>query len=102
MTTYQLSRRGWISVEYAQWLWIPCPPIFPAGFDRDSWASLYARQWWWQSGREHGPPRLVSLGVWEATGDPAAQLRALVHADEPEAIEPPDVTEFATEGLGPG
>jgi hypothetical protein len=138
MTSYQLSRRGWISVEYAQWLWIPCPPIFPAGFDRDSWASLYARQWWWQSGREHGqlevellastladihdyayehlpmhrgfihfpditvPPLLVSFGIWEATGDPTAQLRALVHADEPEAIEPPDVTEFATEGLGPG
>ncbi len=138
MTSYQLSRRGWISVEYAQWLWIPCPPIFPEGFDRDSWASLYAQEWWWKSGREHGqpeveflartladihdyayehlpmhrgfihfpeitvPPLLVSFGIWEAAGDPTAQLRALVHADEPEAIEPPDVTEFATERLGPG
>jgi hypothetical protein len=138
MTSYQLSRRGWISVEYAQWLWIPCPPMFPEGFDRDSWASLYARQWWWQSGREHGqpevellastlagihdyayehlpmqrgfihfpeitvPPLLVSFGIWEATGDPTAQLRALVHADEPEAIEPADVTELATEALGTG
>jgi hypothetical protein len=138
MTFYQMSRRGWISVEYAPWIWIPCPPIFPEGFDRDSWALLYAKEWWWNSGREHGepevgllartlaeihdyayahlpmhrgfihlpdirlPPLLVAFGIWEATGQPTEQLRALVHADEPEAIEPPEVAEFATERLGCG
>lgn len=49
-----MSKRGWISVEYAQNVWIPCPPVFPDGFDRDSWASLYAEEWWSASGREHG------------------------------------------------
>lgn len=51
---YPMSKRGWLSVQYAQNVWIPCPPVFPDGFDRDSWASLYAEQWWEWSGREHG------------------------------------------------
>lgn len=138
MTYYQMSRRGWISVEYAPWIWIPCPPIFPEDFDRDSWALLYAREWWWKSGREHAepevgllartlaeihdyayahlpmhrgfihlpdirlPPLLVAFGIWKAVGEPTAQLRALVHADEPEAIEPPEVAEFDTQRLGSG
>jgi|HubBroStandDraft_2_1064218.scaffolds.fasta_scaffold82209_3 hypothetical protein len=138
MTSYVISRRAWINVDYAPWIWIPCPPAFPDGFDRDSWASLYAQEWWANSGREHGQPEvrllawtlseirdyayahlamhqgfihlpditlsplLVSFGVWEAAGEQAAQLRALVHADEPEAIQPPEVAEFVTERLGPG
>jgi hypothetical protein len=138
MTSYAISRRGSISVDYAPWIWIPCPPVFPEGFDLNSWAWLYAREWWANSGREHGepelgllagtlaeihdyayahlpmhrgfihfpdirlPPLLVSFGVWEAVGEPTAQLRALVHADEPEAMEPPEVEQFATEWLGPG
>ncbi len=51
---YPMSTRGWLSVEYAKHVWIPCPPVFPDGFDRDSWASLYAEQWWAMSGRDHG------------------------------------------------
>lgn len=52
--SYPMSGRGWISVDYLQQIWIPCPPVFPEGFDRDSWASLYAEEWWSRSGREHG------------------------------------------------
>jgi hypothetical protein len=48
------------------------------------------------------PPLLVSFGLWEAVGERAEQLRALVHAGDTEAIEPPEVTEFATRRLGPG
>jgi hypothetical protein len=135
---YQMSQRGWMAVEYAQNVWIPCPPVFPDGFDRGSWASLYAGQWWQMSGQKHSGrqekllartlaemheyayahlemhnglihlpnlqivPLLVSFGVWEGVGDRMAQLRVLAHADDPEAIEPPMVDEFATERLGPG
>ena len=138
MTTYTISRHGWISVAYAPWIWIPCPPAFPEGFDRDSWAWLYAQEWWANCGREYGEPLvrllavnlaemhdyayahlpmhqgfihlpditlsplLVSFGAWEASGDRTAQLRVLVHADEPEAVEPPAVEEFVTPRLGPG
>lgn len=135
---YPMSQRGWISVDYVQSVWIPCPPVFPEGFDRASWASLYAEEWWAASGRKHGDgevkllartlaeiheyayahlamqrgfihlpdlglvPLLVSFGIWAAVGDRTAQLRALTHADDPEAIQPPQVAEFATDRLGPG
>ena len=138
MTSFVVSGRGSVSVDYAPWIWIPCPPEFPEGLDLDSWAWLYAREWWGNSGRDHGqpevrllamtlaemhdcayanlamhrglihlpeialPPLLVSFGFWEAAGERTAQLRALVHADDPEAMEPPEVTEFATRRLGPG
>jgi hypothetical protein len=138
MMSYPMSSRGWISVDYLQQIWIPCPPVFPEGLDRDSWASLYAEEWWWNAGREHSErevkslartlagiheyayehlamhrgfihlpdlrvvPLLVCFGVWEAVGERAAQLRALTYADNPEAIQPPLVDEFATERLGSG
>jgi hypothetical protein len=51
---YAMSKRGWMSIQYAQNVWIPCPPVFPDGYDRNSWASLYAEQWWEMSGRSRG------------------------------------------------
>jgi hypothetical protein len=135
---YPMSRRGWLSVEYAQRTWIPCPPVFPEGFDRTSWAALYAEEWWSRSGRDFGArevtalaqtlagiheyayaslpmhrgfihlpelritPLLVGFGIWQAAGDPAAQLRYLAHADDPAAMDPPVVDEFATDRLGAG
>jgi hypothetical protein len=136
--SYAMSRRGWISVKYDQHTWIPCPPIFPAGQNRESWASLYAAEWWARSGMDFGgrevavlartlagihacayrelpmhrgfihlpdlriAPLLVSFGIWEAAGEPAAQLRILTHADDPAAMQPPLVEEFRTDMLGSG
>jgi hypothetical protein len=135
---YPMSKRGWMSIQFAQNIWIPCPPVFPDGYDRGSWASLYAEQWWEMSGQEHSDrevkllartladiheyayahldmhrgfihlpdlglvPLLVSFGIWEAVGDRTTQLRVLAHADDPEAMQPPSVEEFATDRLGPG
>jgi hypothetical protein len=48
------------------------------------------------------PPLLVSFGLWAAAGDRAGQLRDLVGADSPDAMEAPFVEEFATERLGTG
>lgn len=51
-------------------------------------------------------PRLVALpvyfSVWPAIGDPGAQLRDLTHADATDVVEPPVVSEFTTDHLGPG
>jgi hypothetical protein len=47
-------------------------------------------------------PLPVQLGVWEMQGEREQQLRALAHADEPQAIEPPVVELFTTERLGTG
>jgi hypothetical protein len=63
MTSYRTSRRGWISVDYAQWIWIPCPPVFPEGFDLNSWAWLYAQERWASSGQEHGEPEVRLLAT---------------------------------------
>lgn len=136
--SYAMSRRGWISVKYDQHTWIPCPPVFPAGENRGSWASLYAAEWWARSGMDYGTrgvtalattlasihefaygelpmhrgfihlpdlriaPLLVSFGIWEAAGEPAAQLRTLTHADDPAAMQPPLAEEFRTTMLGAG
>jgi hypothetical protein len=58
---YRISQRGWMSVQYAQNVWIPCPLVFPEGFDRRSWASLYAEQWWEMSGEGHGGRQVKQL-----------------------------------------
>jgi hypothetical protein len=47
-------------------------------------------------------PLPVCVAVWQAAGDRESQLRALVHADEPEAVETPLVEPFSTEQLGDG
>lgn len=127
---HQMSTRGWISVEYDLRTWIPCPPVFPDGENRQSWARLFAEEWWMASKRKHGErevtalartlaqiheigyrelpmhdgfihlpdlrlaPLLVGIGVWAASGEREAQLRALVHADDPDAMRPPLIEEF--------
>jgi hypothetical protein len=47
-------------------------------------------------------PIPVCLAVWQAIGDRETQLRELVHADEPEAVESPLVEPVTTEKLGTG
>jgi hypothetical protein len=47
-------------------------------------------------------PIPVMVAAWEAVGDADSQLRMLVHADEPEAVEPPLVEPFTADRLGTG
>jgi hypothetical protein len=47
-------------------------------------------------------PLPVCVAVWQAIGDRDTQLRMLVHADEPEAVEAPLVEPFTTGTLGSG
>jgi hypothetical protein len=47
-------------------------------------------------------PLPVCVATWEALGDRDTQLRELVHADEPEAVEAPLVEPFTAEKLGTG
>jgi hypothetical protein len=61
LSPYPMSRHGWISVDYDQRIWIPCAPVFPDGFDRASWAQLYAEEWWSRSAREHGADEVALL-----------------------------------------
>lgn len=47
-------------------------------------------------------PIPVMVAAWDAVNDEETQLRMLVHADEPEAVETPLVEPFAAEKLGTG
>jgi hypothetical protein len=47
-------------------------------------------------------PLPVGLKVFERAGEREAALRVMANADDPEAVEPPIVEEFATESLGTG
>lgn len=44
----------------------------------------------------------VCFGIWQTAGEPEDQLRQLVHAEEPVAIDPPVVEEVWTDSLGRG
>jgi hypothetical protein len=46
-------------------------------------------------------PLLVGIGVWAAVGERDAQLRALVHADDADAMKPPMIEEFRPARMDP-
>ena len=48
------------------------------------------------------PPLALCFGIWQAIADPETQMRELVHAEDPVAIETPAVDEVWTEHLGRG
>ena len=47
-------------------------------------------------------PLPVGLGIWKSARETTEQLRLLVGADDPEAVEPPIVDDFVTDQLGSG
>jgi hypothetical protein len=58
---YQLSWHGWISIDYNQNIWIPCPPVFPDGINRESWAKLYAEEWWSRTAGPYGKRQIRAM-----------------------------------------
>jgi hypothetical protein len=44
------SEMGWVRVNCDMPPWIPCPLVFPDGYDVGSWATLASAAWWEQSG----------------------------------------------------
>jgi hypothetical protein len=132
------SSDTWARVEYDIAVWVPCPPGFPPGYDRERWAQMYASNFWKRPGLTYSDldiamlaarlaeihrdtyghipchqafihlpdPRLsplpVYLATWKSAGGRDEQLRALTHADDPEAVRPPIVDQIQTEGLGAG
>jgi hypothetical protein len=50
------SRKGEVDIDRAalgHGIWIPCLPVFPEGYNRDSWAADTAKTWWKKSGLRH-------------------------------------------------
>lgn len=40
------SKKGWVRIGYDKAIWIPCLPVFPEGYDRESYSAEVARLWW--------------------------------------------------------
>jgi hypothetical protein len=52
-----VSKKGWVSIDQdllTRLTWVPCPPFFPDGENRESWAAESAALWWRASGLKHG------------------------------------------------
>jgi hypothetical protein len=55
------SRKGIAHVAYDQRIWIPAPPTFPLGMDREAWAAGYADAFWEMSGLRYGQREIALL-----------------------------------------
>jgi hypothetical protein len=86
-----ISEKGWITVDFNREIWIPCPPAFPDGLDRESWATGYARVWWESSGLKHGKKQLKALAeslsyIHRSTYGTLPCHLALIHLRDPRTV----------------
>jgi hypothetical protein len=57
------SEAGWVAVDSDPEVWIPCPHVFPDGYDLDSWATGMAAAWWEQSGLDYQEDMIGKLAA---------------------------------------
>jgi hypothetical protein len=85
------SQKGWISVDFDKTFWVPCPPSFAPGVDRDRWASAYARACWENSGLKYGKRQVAALAQSFASMHASAYATlpchlALIHVRDPRKV----------------
>lgn len=56
-----IRRKGWIQVDFNKAIWVPCPPFFAPGVDREKWAAGYARACWAASRLKYGKRQITAL-----------------------------------------
>lgn len=82
------SSDSWAQVEYDIAVWVPCPPGFPPGYDRDSWARLYAESFWKRPGLTYTDLEIATLatGLAEIHRDTYGHIpchQAFIHLPDP-------------------
>jgi hypothetical protein len=82
------SRKGWIRVACNRDIWIPCPPIFPDGMDRESRAANYSRACWDSTSRKNREReiRLLAetlMAMQESVYRPLTCHLAFIHLPNP-------------------
>jgi hypothetical protein len=82
------SKKGWVSIDYDERTWIPCPPVFRPGVDRESYAAGVARLWWEESGITHKPADVARLaamlsGIHEGIWGKIPCHYAFIHLPDP-------------------
>lgn len=55
------SKNGWVKIRYNQSIWIPVMPVFPDGYDRESFSAEVAELWWASSGVPHTAQDVLRL-----------------------------------------
>ena len=86
-----ISRKGWIDVDFNKAIWVPCPPVFLPGVDREKWAAGYARACWAASGLKHGKRQVTALArsfshIHQSAYSTLPCHLALIHVRDPRAI----------------
>jgi hypothetical protein len=56
-----VSQRGWIEVNINRAVWVPCPPVFPEGMTKETWAAMCAEAWWENAPESPRPEDVISL-----------------------------------------
>lgn len=93
-STTRPSQKGWISVDFDKRFWVPCPPVFAPGADRERWASAYARACWENSGLKHGKRQVSALAqslasIHESVYATLPCHLALIHVRDPRVVALP-------------
>ena len=88
---HRISRKGWIQVDFNQAIWVPCPPAFAPGVDREKWAAGYARACWVASGLKHGKRQISALAqsfahIHQSAYSTLPCHLALIHVRDPRAV----------------
>jgi hypothetical protein len=73
------SELGWARVDVDVRRWIPCPVVFPDGYDRDSWAAAAAAAWSEQSGLPAGSAEVERLTTMLRVIHERANVRVQCH-----------------------
>ena len=85
------SQKGWISADFDKTFWVPCPPAFSPGVDRQRWASAYARACWENSGLKYGKRQVSALAqsfeyIHQNAYATLSCHWALIHMRDPRAV----------------
>lgn len=91
------SREGWLNIDQDLLLrltWVPCPPFFPDGQDRESWAAESAGLWWRMSESPYGKREIDDLaGLLSAIHQDVYAAghchQALIHLPDPRMLPLP-------------
>jgi hypothetical protein len=86
-----ISQKGWIQVDFNKAIWVPCPPGFAPGADREKWAAGYARACWVASGLKHGKRQISALAqsfshIHQSAYSTLPCHLALIHVRDPRAV----------------
>lgn len=89
-----VSQYGWIEVHNNRAIWVPCPPIFPEGMTKETWAATCAEAWWENAAEPGRPKDVITLdytlsAVYDTLYEDLACHLAWLHLPDPRLMPLP-------------